>query len=133
MKRLLERRSRLLKRLPPFEEVLRGSVVRRLLRCGKPGCRCATGEGHPAVYLSVTHAGGRTEQISLPAALIQQAEQGVANYHAWWKAIEEVSAINRELLRRERHAVGSRRGEQRGRQGDGSRTGAARRRRRGMA
>ena len=45
MKRLRERRSRLPKRLPPFEEVLRGSVVRRLPCCGKPGCRCATGEG----------------------------------------------------------------------------------------
>lgn len=133
MKRLLERRSRLLKRLPPFEEVLRGSVVRRLLRCGKPGCRCVTGEGHPAVYLSVTHAGGRSEQISLPAALIRRAEQGVANYHAWWEAIEKVSALNRELLRLERQAVGSRRGDPRGRQGNGARTGAARRRQRGMA
>ena len=133
MKRLLERRSRLLKRLPPFVEVLRGSVVRRLLRCGKPGCRCVTGEGHPAVYLSVTHAGGHSEQISLPTALIRRAEQGVANYHAWWEAIEQVSAINRELLRRERQAVGSRRGGQRGRQGDGSRTSPARGRRRGMA
>ncbi len=133
MKRLLERRSRLLKRLPPFEEILRGSVVRRLLRCGKPGCRCATGEGHPAVYLSVTHTGGRTEQISLPTALVHRAEQGVANYHAWWAAIEQVSAINRELLRRERQAVSSRRTTPRGRQGDGPRTGPARRRRRGMA
>jgi hypothetical protein len=133
MKQLLERRSRLLQRLPPFEEVLRGSVVRRLLRCGKRGCRCATGEGHPAVYLSITLAGGRTEQISLPTSLIRRAEQGVANYHAWWEAIEKVSAINRELLRRERQAVGSRRGGQRGRQGDGPRTGPARGRRRRMA
>jgi hypothetical protein len=62
MKRLLERRRRLMRGLPPFEEVLRGSVVHRLLRCGKPGCRCARGEGHPAAYLSVTLAGGRTEQ-----------------------------------------------------------------------
>ena len=133
MKRLLERRSRLLKRLPPFEEVLRGSVVRRLLRCGKPGCHCATDAGHAVVYLCVTHAGGRTEQISLPTSLIRRAEQGVANYHAWWEALEKISAINRELLRRERQAVGSRRGAPRGRQGNGPRTGPARGRRRGMA
>jgi hypothetical protein len=133
MKRLLERRSRLLKRLPAFEEVLRGSVVRRLLRCGKPGCRCATGEGHPAVYLSVTHAGGRSEQISLPPSLIPRAERGVANYHAWWAAIEQVSAINRELLRRERQAAVSRRSSPRGRRNDGPRSGPARGRRKGMA
>jgi transcriptional regulator NrdR family protein len=133
MKRLLERRSQLLRRLPPFEEILRGSVVRRLLRCGKPGCRCATGERHPAVYLSVTHAGGRTEQISLPTSLIRRAEQGVANYHAWWEAIEKISAINRELLRRERQAVGSRRVGPRGRQRNEPRAGPARSRRGGMA
>jgi len=130
MKRLLERRRRLIAGLPPLVEVLRGSVVRRRLRCGKPGCHCATGEGHPAVYLSVTLAGGRSEQISLPTSLIPRAEQGVANYHAWWEAIEKVSAINRELLRRERQAVRSRRGDQRGRHGDGHRTGPARGRRR---
>ena len=130
MKRLLERRRRLIEGLPPLVEVLRGSVVRRLLSCGKPGCRCATGEGHPAVYLSVTLAGGRSEQISLPSSLIPRAEQGVANYHAWWEAIEKISAINRELLRRERQAVRSRRDDPRGRYGDGHRTGPARARRR---
>jgi len=133
MRRLLERRSRLLKRLPAFAEVLRGSVVRRLLRCGKPGCRCATGGGHAAVYLSVTHAGGRSEQISLPPALIARVERGVANYHAWWEALEKVSAINRELLRRERQVAVSGRSGQRGRGSDGPRSGPARGRREGMA
>lgn len=102
MKRLLNRRQRAAARLPPFEEVLRGSVVVRSLRCGKPGCRCAEGEGHQATYLSVTLPGGRTEQISLPRELVPLVERQVANYHAWWNAIEQVSAINRELLRNER-------------------------------
>jgi hypothetical protein len=30
----------------------------------------------------------------------------VANYQAWWRAIETVSEINRELLRRRRVALG---------------------------
>lgn len=102
MKRLLDHRRRVLARLPPFEDLLRGSVVVRSLRCGKPGCRCAEGEGHRAIYLSVTHAGGRTEQISLPLDLVPLVERQVANYRAWWNAIEEISAINRELLRTER-------------------------------
>lgn len=85
-----------------MEDVLRGSVVERLLRCGKPGCRCATGDGHRAVYLSVTHQGGRTEQISLPAALQARVRRQVAAYLAWWKAIEDLSAVNRDLLREER-------------------------------
>ena len=96
------RRQRLIAALPPLEEVLRGSVFVRSLRCGKDGCRCASGDGHRAAYLSVTLPGGRTEQISLPAELVPVAEQWVDNYKAWWRAIEELSAINRQVLRQRR-------------------------------
>jgi len=105
MHRLLERRRRILEKLPPLEEVLRGSVVVRSLRCGKPSCHCAQGEGHRATYLSVTLAGGRSEQISLPAELVPTAKRGVALYHAWWVAIEKLSAINRDLIRKQREQL----------------------------
>ena len=99
MKRLLDLRRRALRALPSLEEVVRGSVIERRLRCGKPGCRCARGQLHAATYLSVTFAGGQTEQISLPADLVPLARRWVANYDAWWKAVEKISAINRKLLR----------------------------------
>jgi len=104
MKNLTDRRRRIAKALPPFEEILRGSVVTRSLSCGKPGCRCAAGELHDATYLSVTLSGGRTEQISLPARLVPQARRWVANYVKWWKAVEKVSEVNRLLLRALRDA-----------------------------
>jgi len=102
MKHLLDRRHRVLAKLPALEDILRGSLIVRRLRCGKPGCHCADGDGHRATYLSVTLAGGRTEQISLPAALVPLVARGVANYRAWWAAIEQVSAINRDLIRQQR-------------------------------
>ena len=33
-----------LRRLEPF--ILRGSLIERFKRCGKPGCKCAQGPGH---------------------------------------------------------------------------------------
>ena len=102
MQSSLDRRRRVVAGLPPFEEVLRGSVFVRTLRCGKPSCHCATGEGHRAAYLSVTLAGGRTEQISLPARLVPLARQWAGNYAKWCLAVEKVSAINRQLLRARR-------------------------------
>jgi hypothetical protein len=36
----------------------------------------------------VSFAGGRTVQVSLPPALVATARRGVANYQAWWRAIE---------------------------------------------
>jgi hypothetical protein len=106
LERLLARRDRVRARLPPFEELVRGSVFTRRMRCGKPTCHCARGVLHHATYLGVSFAGGRTLQISLPPALVATARRGVANYQAWWRAIETVSAINRELLRRRRGAPG---------------------------
>jgi hypothetical protein len=58
-------------------------------------------------YLSVTHRGGRTEQISLPPALVASVRQGIAVYHRWWEIVEQISAVNRELLRSERDRVNS--------------------------
>lgn len=104
MLNLLARRRRAARKLPPLEEIVRGSVFVRTLRCGRPGCHCASGEGHRAAYLSVTLPGGRTEQISLPARLVPLAKRWVANYLTWWDAVEKVSEINRQLLRRRRDA-----------------------------
>ena len=102
MRRLLDRRRRAVRSLPPFEEILRGTVLVRHIRCGKPGCHCASGDGHKITYLSVTLAEGKTEQISLPKALVPVVKRWVSNYHAWRKAVEKVSAINRDLLREQR-------------------------------
>ena len=101
-KRLLTQRQRAVQNLPPIEEVLRGSVLERAVRCGQPTCRCAAGERHAATVLTVSFPGGRTEQMSLPAAVSPTVREWVANYQRWWEIIEKVSAINRELLRAQR-------------------------------
>jgi hypothetical protein len=99
VRELLERRDRVLEKLPPFSEIVRGSVFERSIRCGKPSCRCADGAGHPTTYLSVTFPGGRTEQITVPRHMVPVVRRWVANYLRWWRGIERVSAINRTLLR----------------------------------
>ena len=107
MDRLLARRRQVLTKLPPLEEILRGSILERTVRCGGPGCHCARGDGHPMTILTVSFAGGRTSQLSLPAALVPVAKRWVANYHAWWTIMEEVSALNRDILRQRRRQPGA--------------------------
>lgn len=98
---LLARRGRVLASLPPLSEVVRGSFLVRRLRCGKSDrCRCGRGQLHRAAYLTVTFKGGATEQISVPRHLEAVARTWVRNYARWWEAIERLSAVNRELLRR---------------------------------
>jgi hypothetical protein len=118
MPKILEaKRRRLLKSLPPLEEILRASLFQRRLRCGKPGCHCAQGKGHPATYLGVTFPGGKTRQITLPTELVPVAREWIRNYKKLWEFIEGVSDINRELLRqrlveppRRRQGTGRKRG-----------------------
>ena len=97
---LLEQREILTLGLPSFAQIVRGSLVTRYRRCGKPTCHCAKGRGHgPAHYLVVTLKPGKTEQILLSEEMLPVARQFLDNYKRWWAALEKVSAVNRRLLR----------------------------------
>ena len=70
---LRKRHKTLLRQLPPLQGILRGSLIERYKRCGKPGCKCADGPGHgPKYYLSVTPAEGRPEMDYVPLAYHQE-------------------------------------------------------------
>src|SRR6202050_4682185 len=98
---LRRRRQALLRQLPPLKSILRGSLIERYKRCGKPGCKCAEGPGHgPKYYLSVSHPGLRPQMDYVPQADHADVTERLANYHRVREIIEEICEINRELLRR---------------------------------
>ena len=47
---LRARRTQAIAQMPDLSEVIRGTLRRRYVRCGKPGCHCARGQGHLAYY-----------------------------------------------------------------------------------
>jgi len=99
-KKLLEQRRALASGLPSFTEIIRGSLITRFRRCGKPNCHCATTQGHgPAHYLGVTLRGGKREQILLSEEMVPVARRFLQNYQRSWAALEAVAAVNRRLLR----------------------------------
>jgi hypothetical protein len=98
---LRRRRAQLLKQMPALETLLRGSLIERYKRCGKPGCKCAHGPGHgPKYYLSVSFPGRRPQMDYVPQADYTDVAEHLANYHRVREIIEEICEINRELLRR---------------------------------
>src|SRR5512132_1806811 len=59
-RQLRARRRRLARSLPDVEGLIAGSVVEQGRRCGKEGCRCATGQAHgPYTYVVLPRSGGR--------------------------------------------------------------------------
>jgi hypothetical protein len=98
---LRRRRQALLHRLPPLQAILRGSLIERYKRCGKPGCKCADGPGHgPKYYLSVSYPGLRPQMDYVPQEYYEQVTEFIANYHRARELLEEICEINRELLQR---------------------------------
>ena len=98
---LRRRRAALLRKLPPPKAILRGSLIERFKRCGRPGCKCARGIGHgPKVYLSVSVPKGRPVMVYVPQELRSEIEQFVADYRRTRQLLNEIAAINLELLRR---------------------------------
>ena len=98
---LRRRRAALLRQLPPLKTILRGSLIERYKRCGKPGCKCAEGPGHgPKYYLSVSYPGARPQMDYVPQELHDQVAELLGNYHRAREILEEISEINHELLRR---------------------------------
>jgi hypothetical protein len=98
---LRRRRTNLLRQLPPLDAIVRGSLIERYKRCGKPGCKCAKGRGHgPKYYLSISRPGKHPQMDYVPQAYQEQVKQFLANYQHAQTILDEICAINRELLRR---------------------------------
>jgi hypothetical protein len=96
---LLKQRSKAAGQAPPLDEVLRGTLRRRYLRCGKAGCHCRKGRGHgPFLYLNVTLGVGRTRQITIDPGDWALALRYAQNYHRMQEVLETVSTLNRKLF-----------------------------------
>jgi hypothetical protein len=94
--RLRARRAALAARLPQAGGFLAGSLVEQRRRCGKEGCRCTQGELHgPYTYLQVA---GRL--VYVPAALADTVADHLQASALLRELLEEISAINLELLAR---------------------------------
>ena len=61
----LRTRQKILDRLPITGELLRGSLLERVVRHTKDCPKCARGEGHRVFVLTVSYPGRRTRQFSV--------------------------------------------------------------------
>lgn len=101
---LRQRKARLLRSfdLPP--DLLHASLLERFLKCGKGQCQChqpGAQKHGPFFYLNRSFAKGRFQTLLLKSPeQIQQARQGLQSYAQIQQALDEISQINYELLRR---------------------------------
>jgi len=72
-------------------EFICGSVVSMARRCGKKGCRCAQGEKHISLYLSV-RTDGKRRMVYIPPELEETVRQQVALWRELERLTQEISA-----------------------------------------
>jgi len=88
------RRDRIIATLPPFDDIIRGS----LLRYVHEGCSChPKGRYGPYWRLSVKY-GGRTRMFQLQPHQVPRVQRALKNYDRWWKACLRIMELNTQAI-----------------------------------
>jgi hypothetical protein len=83
-------RARLRKILGQNQPLVVGSLVETERLCGKPGCRCARGHKHKALYLGA-RLGRKRKMIFLPKERHAEVRRWVEDARAAQEAIDTIS------------------------------------------
>ena len=97
--RTLRKRKKLVETLPITGELLRGTLLERVVH-HKSGCpKCARGEGHQVYVLTVGYGRRQTRQISVRRERVTEVRRWLDNYQKLRAKIEEICQLNHDLLR----------------------------------
>ena len=95
--RLRQRKFQLARRYNIPKDLLPGSLSLTHTRCGKPACRCASGEGHPGWSLTFM-VKGKKHVERIPAEWVEDVRRQVEAGREFKEAVAEVFAANAQLL-----------------------------------
>ena len=100
-------RKQLLQQLPDLCTILPGSLLSRMVRCNKPGCRfCEKGKGKghgPICILSVNLGNRKVRQIPVPNELRKEVEESLRAFAQTQKVLRQIAQVNLELFKERKH------------------------------
>ena len=94
---LRQRKFEILRTLKIPEDALPGSLSLSHRRCGKPTCRCASGEGHPLWSLTFM-VDGKKRVERVPDDWVDQVRRQVEAGRELKQTVAEFLAANAQLL-----------------------------------
>ena len=95
-------RKQLLQQMPDLSSVLPGSLLSRMVRCNKPGCRFCEkkGKGHGPIWiLSVSLGSRQVRQIPVPSELKKEVEENLRAFAQMQKVLKQIAQVNLELFK----------------------------------
>jgi hypothetical protein len=100
---LIASREKLVQQMPDPSTVLPGSLLSRMVRCNKPGCRFCekgTGEGHGPIWiLSVSLGNRQVRQVPVPGAMKKEVEASLRAFAQMQKLLKQIAGVNLDLLK----------------------------------
>jgi len=90
-------RKQLLQQMTDLSAVLPGSLLSRMVRCNKPGCRfCEKGKGKghgPIWILSVSLGNRQVRQIPVPNELKQEVEESLRAFAQMQHVLKQIAQV----------------------------------------
>jgi hypothetical protein len=100
-------RKQLVQQMPDPSSLLPGSLLSRMVRCNKPGCRyCEKGKGKghgPISILSVSLGNRQVRQIPIPRQMQKEVEESLRAFARMQKLLKQIAGLNLELLKERKH------------------------------
>ena len=95
IRRMLESRVKQMAARKPLLAASLSSVERR---CGKPGCHCASGEGHHAHQLTYK-VRGKTHTVYVPVDFTEEVRAWIDEHRRLKRLLQEISLLSLALVR----------------------------------
>jgi hypothetical protein len=100
---LVAAREKLVQQMPDPSTILPGSLLSRMVRCNKPGCRFCekgTGEGHGPIWiLSVSLGNRQVRQVPIPGEMKKEVETSLRAFAQMQKLLKQIAGVNLDLLK----------------------------------
>ncbi len=88
-----------LKKLGKIGPFIAGSLYIKARACGYKNCKCTKGFLHESYYLT-DKVNGKTRTVYIPREMEEEVKQWAAEYQRIKKIIEEVSNLQRVIIRK---------------------------------
>jgi len=99
-KQLEKERRRVIKGLPKWEGIIRGSLMKYYLTCGNKGCQCHRGYKHgPYWYVIVNFGIGRQKAYKIRKEEAKIMKEGIKRYEELWEGLCKIGKLNIEIMR----------------------------------
>lgn len=80
----------------------KGSITKRWMTCGNPGCKCKTERNrrHGPYYWWTTKKKGCTQAVLIPKQSLGEAKKYLKNYREFQLCIQVLSQLSEEIIRK---------------------------------